>query len=227
MPSCLANHDSISPTFPSTLCRGATIGSPASLPTPIVCALQDLREIALRKRCNVHAYVLMTNHVHLLMTPTASGQISRVMQSLGRRYVRYINDRYRRTGTLWEGRSKSSLVDGETYLFRCYRYIELNPVRARMTVDPLDYAWSSHTCNAFGRDDPLISAHPACKALGNSDIERQGAYRTLAMENLSQDELDAIRAHLQRQRKVHSGPCPCGFKTPSDVHFAYFKRRTS
>jgi putative transposase len=101
--------------------------------------LQDLREIAIREGCNVHAYVLMTNHVHLLMTPAASGQVARVMQSLGRRYVRYINDRYRRTGTLWEGRYKSSLVDRETYLLHCYRYIELNPIRAHMTADPLDY----------------------------------------------------------------------------------------
>lgn len=83
------------------------------------CYLQNLREIALREHCEVHAYVLMTNHVHLLMTPEASGQVARLMQALGRRYVRYINDRYRRTGTLWEGRYKSSLVDRDTSLLRC------------------------------------------------------------------------------------------------------------
>ena len=166
--------------------------------------LQELREIALREGCGVHAYVLMTNHVHLLMTPAASGQIARVMQSLGRRYVRYINDRYRRTGTLWEGRYKSSLVDRETYLLHCYRYIELNPVRARMTADPFHYAWSSHAHNAFGRDDLLIHPHPAYLALGSTDVERNSAYRALAMENLSQDHLDAIRAHLQRQHALGS-----------------------
>lgn len=166
--------------------------------------LQDLREIALREGCNVHAYVLMTNHVHLLMTPAASGQVSRLMQSLGRRYVRYINDRYLRTGTLWEGRYKSSLVDRETYLLHCYRYIELNPVRAHMTADPLDYAWSSHAHNAFGHDDPLIHPHPAYLALGSTDAERQGAYRALAMETLSQDDLAAIRVHLQRQHALGS-----------------------
>jgi len=166
--------------------------------------LQDLREIAMREGCNVHAYVLMTNHVHLLMTPTASGQVARVMQSLGRRYVRYINDRYRRTGTLWEGRYKSSLVDRETYLLHCYRYIELNPVRARMTADPLDYAWSSHAHNAFGRDDPLIHPHPTYLALGRTDQERHRAYRALAVENLPQDHLDAIRIHLQRQHALGS-----------------------
>ncbi|MDQ2945412.1 MAG: hypothetical protein M3Y27_05630 [Acidobacteriota bacterium] len=126
------------------------------------------------------------------------------MQSLGRRYVRYINDRYRRTGTLWEGRYKSSLVDRETYLLHRYRYIELNPVRARMTVDPLDYPWSSHAHNAFGKDDPLIHPHPAYLALGSTDAERQTAYRTSAMENLSQDHLETIRAHLQRQHALGS-----------------------
>ena len=108
---------------------------------------QSLREIALREGCNVHAYVLMTNHAHLLMTPAAWAQVAHVMQALGRRYVRYIDDRYRRTGTLWEGRYKSSLVDRETCLLHYDRYIELNPVRARMTADPLDCAWSSHAHN--------------------------------------------------------------------------------
>ena len=135
-----------------------------------------MREISLREACNVHAYVLMTNHVHLLMTPAASGRVPRVMQSLGRRYVRYINDRYRRTGTLWEGRYKSSLVDGETYLLHCYRYIELKPVRTRMSADPLDYPWSSHAYNAFGHDDPLIHAHPTYLALGSTDDKRHSGY---------------------------------------------------
>lgn len=92
--------------------------------------LDELRGICMRESCAVHAYVLMTNHVHLLITPSAQGQVTRVMQSLGRRYVRYVNDRYRRTGTLWEGRYKACLVDSESYLLRCYRYIELNPLRA-------------------------------------------------------------------------------------------------
>lgn len=166
--------------------------------------LQDLREIAMREGCNAHAYVLMTNHVHLLMTPTASGQVARVMQALGRRYVRYINDHYRRTGTLWEGRYKSSLVDRETYLLHCYRYIELNPVRAHMSADPLDYAWSSHAHNAFGRADPLVHPHPTYLALGQTDEERHRAYRALAMESLFQDRLDAIRIHLQRQHALGS-----------------------
>jgi putative transposase len=100
---------------------------------------------------------------------------------------------------LWEERYKSSLVDQETYLLRCYRYSELNLVRARMTADPFDYAWSSHAYNAFGRDNPPIHPHPVYLALGSIDDERNSAYHTLAMENLSQDHLDAIRTHLQRQ----------------------------
>ena len=175
--------------------------------------LQELREIALRERCSVHAYVLMTNHVHLLITPTATGQISRLMQSLGRRYVRYINDRYHRTGTLWEGRYKSSMVDRETYLLHCYRYIELNPVRARMTTDPLHYPWSSHSCNAF---DPLIHPHDSYLALGATPEQRCAAYRTLAMEALSQDEIDAIRTHLQRQHALG----PDRFRLAIEAHLS-------
>lgn len=109
--------------------------------------------------CAVHAYVLMTNHVHLLMTPEAPGQVARVMQDLGRRYVRYINERYHRTGTPWEGRYKSCPVADDRYLLQCQRYIELNPVRARMVGDPADYRWSSHRHTAFGEPDPLVQPH--------------------------------------------------------------------
>lgn len=168
------------------------------------CYLQNLREIALRERCQVHAYVLMTNHVHLLVTPETSGQVARLMQALGRRYVRYVNDRYRRTGTLWEGRYKSSLVDRDTYLLRCYRYIELNPVRARMCADPADYPWSSHAANAFGRDDVVVHPHPNYRALGATKEERCAAYRAIAMETLADEDIEAIRLHLQRQHALGS-----------------------
>jgi putative transposase len=103
--------------------------------------LQELKEIVLREACLVHAYVLMINHVHLLMTPAASGQVARVMQALGRRYVRYVNDRYRRTGTLWGGSLQIFPGRSRHYLLRCYRYIELNPVRAQMCANPADYLW--------------------------------------------------------------------------------------
>jgi len=166
--------------------------------------LDDLREICTKEDCAVHAYALMTNHVHLLATPSSGGQIGRLMQALGRRYVRFVNDRYRRTGTLWEGRYKSCLVDSETYLLRCYRYIELNPVRAGMVARPSDYGWSSHAANAAGRHDPLVREHPAYQALGASASERQLAYRRLFDTPAAADEVDTIRLYLQRQHALGS-----------------------
>lgn len=166
--------------------------------------LNELREITLREGCAVHAYVLMTNHVHLLMTPTASGQIARVMQSLGRRYVRYINEGYKRTGTLWEGRYKACPVDSEAYLLDCYRYIELNPLRAAMVTNPADYAWSSFRCNALGLPDPLIRAHASYLALSSSEPLRREIYGRFVMEQIESDELDLIRSHLQRQHAYGS-----------------------
>lgn len=132
------------------------------------------------------------------MTPPAPGVIARVIQSLGRRYVRYINDRYHRTGTLWEGRYKSSLVDSEDYLLRCYRYIELNPVRAHMVADPLDYPWSSHKHNASGEPNTLIHPHSSYTSLADTPASRCDTYRKLVMETVDPAETQAIRLHLQR-----------------------------
>lgn len=156
-------------------------------------------EIAVQERCAVHAYVLMSNHVHLLITPATAGAVSRFMQALGRRYVRYVNDRHERTGTLWEGRFKSCLVDNERYLLRCYRYIELNPVRAAIVADPADYRWSSHRCNALGKPDALVTPHPTYLTLGADARERERAFRALVMEAVDPDETEAIRRHLHRQ----------------------------
>jgi putative transposase len=153
----------------------------------------------LREDCAVHAYVFMTNHVHLLMTPTRSGAVGRVMQSLGRRYVRHVNDRYHRTGTLWEGRFKACLVDSGDHLMQCYRYIELNPVRAAMVAQAHDYPWSSHRANAFGEYDPLVSPHPTYLAISPDPQQRQEAYRALVAQAINPEQLDGIRAHLQRQ----------------------------
>jgi putative transposase len=164
----------------------------------------DLREIAMHEGCAMHAYVLMTNHVHLLVTPATAGAISRMMQSLGRRYVRYINDRYHRTGTLWEGRYKACLVEDGDHLMRCHRYIELNPLRAAMVTDPADYPWSSHRCNAFGEHDPLVSQHADYLSLSTDPLERRRAYRDLVMSTVDPDELDAIRQHVQRQHAYGS-----------------------
>ena len=166
--------------------------------------LDELREICLKEDCAVHAYVPMTNHVHLLATPSRAGQIARIMQSLGRRYVRFVNDRYHRTGTLWEGRCKACLVDSETCLLRCHRYTELNPVRAGMVVTPNEYRWTSYAANAAGRHDPLLTQHPAYRALGATSDERQHAYRRLFDDPPDADELDAICTYLQRQHALGS-----------------------
>ena len=104
----------------------------------------------------MHAYVLMTNHAHLLVTPERSNSASLMMKHLGQRYVQYINRAYRRTGTLWEGRFRSCLAQNEGYVLACYRYIELNPVRANIVEHPADYPWSSFRANAQGAKDVLI-----------------------------------------------------------------------
>ena len=166
--------------------------------------LAELREISLHEGCRVHAYVLMTNHVHLLATPTTTGQIARMMQALGRRYVRYINDRHHRTGTLWEGRYKACLVDSNSYLLQCYRYIELNPLRARIVATPGDYAWSSFACNALGKDDPLVRPHASYLCLDPGSAKRQALYRDMVMQAVDTEETDAIRLHLQRQHAYGS-----------------------
>ena len=153
-----------------------------------------LRAACERYECQVHAYVLMTNHVHLLVTPTDASGPSRMMQSLGRRYVRYFNDRYRRTGTLWEGRYRSVPIRTDAHLLACSRYIELNPVRATMVGSPGEYEWSSFRCNAGGREDEIVQPHPLYLALGAGAATRQKGYRALCKERLAPDVVAAIRA---------------------------------
>ncbi len=154
-------------------------------------------EAAKRWNCAVHAYVLMTNHVHLLVTPQDREGVSRMMQYLGRRYVPYVNHEYGRTGTLWEGRFKSSLIQARSYLLACYRYIELNPVRDGMVEEPVDYTWSSYRGNAIGEEDPILSAHADYLALGRSDSDRRSAYRALFESHLDQSTITQLRESLQ------------------------------
>ncbi len=155
--------------------------------------LESLREACNKHQCDIHAYVLMTNHVHLLMTPNTENGISKVMQSLGRRYVQYFNYTYDRTGTLWEGRYKATLIDSEHYLLTCSRYIELNPVRAQMTKHPSEYPWSSYNCNSLGKGNSLITPHSLYKRLGKSPGERQKAYRELFRTRIANMTLEEIR----------------------------------
>ena len=158
--------------------------------------LHWLEKSAADWHCHVHAYVLMTNHVHLLATPDTPTGLAKLMQAIGRRYVQYLNRSYRRTGSLWEGRYKSSVIQVETYLLNCMRYIELNPVRAQMVQDPGQYRWSSYRHNALGQPDPRITPHPLFLALDRDDAPRQAAYRALFRSELNDDALADIRLAL-------------------------------
>jgi putative transposase len=164
--------------------------------------LQLLREALLHTKCHLHAYVLMDNHVHLLVTPPAIGAVARLMQKIGRQYVSQFNARHQRTGTLWEGRYKSCLVDSESHLLQCYRYIDLNPVRARITNNPASFHWSSAAAHVGQRSEAILTDHPIYATLGADPIERGTQYKTLLNQALSGDELHAIRAYLQQQRAL-------------------------
>jgi putative transposase len=146
----------------------------------------------------VHAWVFMTNHVHLLVTPSNTRGVSAMMQALGRRYVRYFNHQYRRTGTLWEGRFKSGPVQSEKYLLQCYRYIELNPVRADMVNEPSAYAWSSYRCNGLGIESGLCTPHDEYLKLGKSQDNRLRAYRALFKAHVDGELLVQIRGSVNK-----------------------------
>lgn len=143
--------------------------------------------------CDIHAYVLMTNHVHLLITPHEEQSLSKALQMLGRYYVQYYNYCYQRTGTLWEGRYKATLIDTKTYLLTCMRYIELNPVRAGMASHPSEYPWSSYQHNALGQPNELVTPHLEYRRLGRADQARQAAYRQLYMHHISEKSITEIR----------------------------------
>lgn len=151
-----------------------------------------LRESSERAGCAIHAYVLMTNHVHLLITAESVRSPARMMQMLGRKYVRYFNDRHGRTGTLWEGRYRACLVDSDRYLLACSRYIEMNPVRAGLVNRPSLYRWSSFRNNAEGQSDALVTPHALFAALGRSPQLRRVAYKGLFALPLDRDLLESI-----------------------------------
>lgn len=155
--------------------------------------LSLLRSAAAKARCSIHAYCLMTNHVHLLLTPTDEQGCGMLMRELGQRYVPYFNRRYARTGTLWEGRFRSCLVDSASYVLACYRYIELNPVRAGMVSAPCAYLWSSHNANIGAACDTLITPHPEYVALAPDESERRLAYARIFGEADDPSFLDAMR----------------------------------
>lgn len=141
--------------------------------------LAILRDLSRLRGCALHAYCLMTNHIHVLLTPQDQSGCSLMMRDLARRYASYFNDRYSRTGQLWEGRFRSCLVDSARYVLGCHRYIELNPVRAHMVASPADFPWSSYAGNAGLRDDALLTPHPEYLAIAG-DARRGRAYQDFA-----------------------------------------------
>jgi len=155
--------------------------------------LSYLQEGAVAYGVQIHAWVLMTNHVHILATSQCEGSISKMMQYVGRHYVRYFNVLYQRSGTLWEERFKSCLVDTDNYLLTCQRYIELNPVRAGMVVDPGNYSWSSYRANALGLENELISEHEVYLALDSKPTRRRQRYRALFQEQLNREMMTDLR----------------------------------
>lgn len=168
--------------------RQAIFGSPADY--ELLLSLID--EHARKQQVAVHAYVLMSNHFHLLATPETAEGIPQMMQAVGRRYVRNFNLRQARTGTLWEGRYKSNLIQAERYLLACMVYMDLNPVRAGMVADPADYPWSSHAHYIGRRSDRLITPHPLYWELGNTPFARDQAYGDLVRAGVSDEQKRAL-----------------------------------
>ena len=159
--------------------------------------LRCLKIAADDSACTVHAYVLMTNHIHLLLTPVHPESVGQLFQGVGRNYVSYINKTYQRRGSLWEGRYKASLIQTETYFLTCMRYVEMNPVRAKIVDHPAQYRWSSYAANALGISNAIIKPHEIYLRLGASLKERCDAYQGLFQERVDLDRLAAIRNGLR------------------------------
>jgi len=154
--------------------------------------LELWRTVSPRYGVAVHAYCLMTNHIHFLATPDSKTSLSNTMKVVGSRYAQYINLKYKRTGTLWEGRHRSSLVQTDRYLLTCMRYIELNPVRAGMVDRPEEYKWSSYGINAWG-DEGWLKPNAEYLTLNANGVDRYSTYRDLFKNHLSGEDLDLIR----------------------------------
>jgi len=160
--------------------------------------LRKLEKAAAKYAVALHNFVLMTNHVHLLVTPETASGVSSMMQSLGASYVLFFNRKYERTGTLWEGRFKATLIDCECYFFTLSRYIELNPVRAGMVSNPALYPWSSFMANAFGAEMPMLTPHPLYLQLGRGYGECRSRYHALFADAMSETELKEVRGALAK-----------------------------
>lgn len=170
--------------------------------------LSLLRVLSAKFECALHSYCLMPNHVHLLLTPPSAEACAALMRELGQRYARYFNGRYLRTGTLWEGRFRSCIVESARYVLACYRYIEMNPVRPGLAGRPEDYEWSSHAVNAGRRTDPMVTPHAEYLALGQDAQARARAYRELVDQLLEPTLVGAIRKATHRGQRLGSEPIP-------------------
>jgi putative transposase len=163
-------------------------------------------------KVTVNGYVLMTNHVHLVVTPETSDSLALAMQAIGRRYVHYFNREYGRTGGLFEGRYRSLIINTELYWYRCMRYVELNPIRAGLAERPEDYRWSSYRSHALGAKDSLVDHHYLYTSLGASPAARQTAWREICRDALPDDQLTELREMVHRgtrvSRRVKSGSDP-------------------
>ena len=155
--------------------------------------IECLQSAIQKNKLSVHSYVLMSNHVHILASPDVETSISKTLQSVGRKYVQYFNYTYKRTGTLWEGRYKATVIDSDQYLLTCMRYIELNPVRANMVKHPCDYPWSSYAANAEGKTNKLVKPHEVYRKMGVNEEERQSTYRRLFQSAIGKADLNALR----------------------------------
>ncbi|MGH8455353.1 MAG: transposase [Stenotrophobium sp.] len=151
-----------------------------------------LADYARREKVAIHSYALMTNHFHLLATPETQDGLPKMMQAVGRRYVQYFNKRHQRTGTLWEGRYKATLIQTERYLLACMAYIDLNPVRAGMVARAADYRWSSHGHYIGQRSDKLITPHPMVWQLGNTPFAREAGYAELVQQGVTAQQQAAL-----------------------------------
>lgn len=175
-----------------------------------------LKEAARFYEVAIHAYVLMPNHIHLLATPSDPTGLALMMQKVGRFYVPWFNYKYERTGGLFEGRFRTSLIDTESYFLACSRYIELNPVRAGISPAPLDYPWSSYAHHTGVRVDGLVTDHLLYWGMGNTPFQREAAYTDLVMQGIPQDEVDFVTNSVLKNQ-------PLG----SDAFKAELERKTS
>ena len=157
--------------------------------------LKDAKE---KTKSRIYAYCLMNNHVHLIVEPSTEDGLGNMMQSVGRKYVQYINRAYKRTGTLWEGRFKSSLISKDEYLLTCSKYIELNPVRAKIADNPQEYYWSSFGAKISGKKDGLLDEDPLYKSLGDTADQRRQNYNRMFVDVISNDKLDMVRLATQK-----------------------------